>query len=125
VNDHWIETYKSLVTLWTEAFKFSALVNGGAAVALLAYLGNIAGKGASAPDMRGPMLCFLAGLFFCGISMCFAYLTQYTLFNEERPNGPRLPPQSHKKYLWGAIIFYPCSLLAFAFGAWEAVGGFR
>lgn len=39
IDNHWLETYKSLVTLSVEAFKFSALANGGAAVALLAYLG--------------------------------------------------------------------------------------
>lgn len=36
-NQHWIETYKSLITLAVEGFKFAALANGGAAVALLAY----------------------------------------------------------------------------------------
>lgn len=39
---HWLETYKSLITLSIEGFKFSALANGGSAVALLAYLGNVA-----------------------------------------------------------------------------------
>jgi hypothetical protein len=42
-QEHWIETYKSLITLSLEAFRFSALANGGSAVALLAYLGNVAG----------------------------------------------------------------------------------
>ena len=36
-NQHWLETYKSLITLAVGGFKFSALANGGAAVALLAY----------------------------------------------------------------------------------------
>ena len=42
MSDYWLETYKSLITLSIERFKFSAFANGGAAVALLAYLGNIA-----------------------------------------------------------------------------------
>jgi hypothetical protein len=37
---HYTETYKSLITLSVEGFKFCALANGGAAVALLACLGN-------------------------------------------------------------------------------------
>lgn len=36
------ETYKSLTTISVEALKALALINGGAAVAILAYLGNLA-----------------------------------------------------------------------------------
>jgi hypothetical protein len=77
-HDHLIETYKSLVTLSTEGFKLCALANGGAAVAILAYLGNVAGKDppVPVPDMRCAMGAFLAGLVFCGFGMFFAYLTQ-------------------------------------------------
>lgn len=78
----WVETYKSLVTLATEGFKFCALANGGAAVALLAYLGNVAGKGLSGPDVRWAMAAFLVGLTFCGTAMIFAYLTQLRRLNE-------------------------------------------
>ena len=122
-DQHWIETYKSLITLSIEGFKFSALANGGAAVALLAYLGNIAGKGASAPDMRCPMAAFLAGLVSCGLAMLFAYLTQLKLLNESSiGNRPAL---SHAWVLWAAIILFACSLAAFGVGAWQAVLRFR
>jgi hypothetical protein len=73
---HWIETYKSLITLSIEGFRYAALVNGGAAVALLAYLGNVSGKGANSPDMRCPMAWFLLGLVLCGGSMICSYFTQ-------------------------------------------------
>lgn len=36
-----METYKSIITLSIEGFKFAALANGGAAVALLAYLATL------------------------------------------------------------------------------------
>ena len=74
MSDHWLETYKSLITLSIECFKFSALANGGAAVALLAYLGNIASATCFAPDMRYPMLAFLIGLTLCGFAMLFGYI---------------------------------------------------
>ena len=38
MNEHQLETYKSLIAIATEAFKFSALINGGAAVAILAAI---------------------------------------------------------------------------------------
>lgn len=53
-DEHSIETYKSLVQISIAGLKLLALFNGGAAVALLAYLGNIAGKGVAAPDVRFP-----------------------------------------------------------------------
>lgn len=88
-RDDWMETYKSLVSLATEGFKFCALANGGAAVAILAYLGNVAGKGGTAPDMRTPMAAFLSGLVFCGLAMIVAYWNQLNRLNRVlRREGP-------------------------------------
>jgi hypothetical protein len=118
-DEHWIETYKSLITLSIEGFKFAALANGGAAVAILAYLGNVVGKGGIAPDMRFPMAAFLTGLTFCGTAMFFAYLTQLKLLNE-RQNRQRMK-LSHAWVLWCAVILYALSLAGFGVGAWQAV----
>ena len=122
-KDHWLETYKSLITLSIEGFKFSALANGGAAVALLAYLGNVAGRGAITPDMRFPMAAFLVGLLACGLTILFAYLTQLKLLNES--NQSKTPKLSHGWLLWLAIFFFMCSLAAFGIGSWQAVIRFR
>lgn len=122
-NQHWLETYKSLVTLSIESFKFTALANGGAAVALLAYLGNVAGKSASVPDMRCPMAAFLAGLAICGFSMLFGYLTQLKLLNEIGRSEKHVV--SHGWLLWVAIALFACSLAAFGIGSWQAVVRFR
>lgn len=120
-NDHWLETYKSLVTLSTEAFKFSALINGGAAVAILAYLGNIAGKEKVVPDMRCAMFAFLVGLSLCGFAMLFAYLTQLTRLNDISNN--RDPSRSWK--LPVTILLFTLSLITFIVGAWLAATSFR
>ncbi|CAN7777874.1 hypothetical protein LJR290_007917 [Variovorax sp. LjRoot290] len=113
------ETYKSLITLSVEGFKFAALTNGGAAVALLSYLGNIASKGAAAPDMRMPMGFFLAGLVCCGIAMFYAYLTQLTLFNEMHVGTSK-----HAFYLRASMVLLATSLGCFAVGSWTAVQRF-
>lgn len=122
-NQHFIETYKSLITISIEAFKFCALSNGGAAVALLAYLGNVAGKGGTASDMRCAMGAFLLGLFACGVAMLFSYLTQLRLLNEsaQRTNGGL----THVWPLYTSMFFVVISLGAFAFGSWQAVSAFR
>ena len=117
-NDHWLETYKSLITLSIEGFRFAALANGGAAVALLAYLGNVAGKGGM-PDMRCPMAWFLAGLCACALAMACGYLTQLRLLNERAYSRPR-----HKWPLWAAILAFVASFTCFAVGAWQAVTHF-
>ncbi len=118
-REHWLETYKSLISISIEGFKFSALANGGAAVAILAYLGNVAGKGAAVPDMQKPMLAFVLGLFFVGLGMFFSYFTQLKLLEEIGINeSPRLP---HGWVLKLAAFFYVGSLIAFACGSWQAV----
>lgn len=122
-NQHWIETYKSLITLSIEGFKFAALANGGAAVALLAYLTNVAGKGASAPDMRCAMAAFLAGLASCGLAMLCAYLTQLKLLNET--STTERPKLSHGWLLWSAILLFLGSLVFFGVGSWQAVTRFK
>ena len=92
---------------------------GGAAVALLAYLGNTAGKTVNAPDMRCPMLAFLLGLTFCGFAMLFGYLTQLKLLNEIGRTEKFVI--RHSWFLGLAITLYAFSLIAFGLGAWQAV----
>ena len=65
-KEHAIETYKSLVQISVEGMKLLALLNGGAVVALLAYLGNLSGKTLVMPDMRCSMAFFWPVWFFVG-----------------------------------------------------------
>lgn len=122
MNEHQLETYKSLMSIATEGFKFSALINGGAAVAILAYLGNIAGKYLPVPNMQCAMAFFVSGIFLCGGAMVFAYVTQLVLFNEL--NGP--PPHvKHAKFLYVAITLFVLSLAAFGVGSMTAIQQFK
>lgn len=116
----WQETYSSLLKLSTEGFKFCALANGGAAVAILAYLGDIAGKDGPVPDMRCAMLSFLLGLFFCGVAMLYAYLTQLKRLNNlVDGNGTRGDWR-----LVVSLVFAVLSLFAFGLGSLLAVTSF-
>lgn len=117
---HWMETYKSLITLSIEAFRFSALANGGAAVALLAYLGSVASSSDSvAINLSCPMMAYISGLVLCGLAVLFAYLTQLKLLNEIGRNQGFV--FKHTWYLWAAIAFYLASLIAFGWGSYLAV----
>lgn len=115
------ETYKSLITISTEGFKFLALANGGASVALLAYLGNVVSKSGEVPDLTYSMAYFLAGLFLCGAAMAFAYLTQLHLYNS---SYGWVPEVGHKKWLWLSMGSFVLSLCSFAAGSMSAVASF-
>ena len=118
--DQMTETYKSLIAIAVEGFKFLALANGGAAVAILAYLGNIAVKGVTGTDMRCAMICFVAGLVLCGLSMISAYCLQLNRFNKyAAKNTP-----SRNGWLYVTLIFSIASLAAFGIGSMSAVSAF-
>jgi hypothetical protein len=120
-KEHAIETFKSLVQISLEGLKLLALFNGGAAVALLAYLGNVAGKGQPVPNMRLPMACYIVGLIACGIAFLSAYLTQFWLYNESIGNLKR---GRHVKYQIAGIVFALLGLAAFAVGSCVAAWRF-
>ena len=113
-DEHPVETFKSVITISLESMKLLALFNGGAAVALLAYLGNIASKNVPTPDMRIPMLCYVAGLSACGLAFMLSYFTQLLLYNESIGNREQGP---HERARWFAIGFAVLSLAAFATGS--------
>jgi len=106
-------------------YKYLAAVNGGAAIALLAYLGNIAAKvdcttqKPSVPDMRCPMGAFLVGVLAC-VAMTLAYYTQLALFNTTQGR-----PKRHLPALIGAATSVLISLTAFGVGCTWAVVAFR
>jgi hypothetical protein len=84
---HISETFRGLVTLAVELLKMLALVNGGAAVALLAYLGNFAAHASSGehpPHLIHALSWFASGLLVTTLTMVVAYLTQLRLYYEER-----------------------------------------
>lgn len=76
---HGIETYKSLIQLGTFGLKFVQIVNGGGAIALLAYLGDVTSSGHPAPDLTWPMALFVGGLILGGSAAVTAYLMQLRL----------------------------------------------
>lgn len=112
-----------MVAISIEAIKYCALANGGAAVALLAYLGNVSAKAptARAPDLSCAMAWFLTGLFFAGALIASVYLTQLELYNESFSDRIPRKKARHKYPLWVAMMCFALSLGSFGFGAQSAV----
>ena len=113
-HQHFMETYRSLITIALASLKYLSLINGGAAVALLAYLGNVASRTGPAPSVTGSMVAFVTGLVFCGIAFLAAYFTQFVLLNESASRPLKV---NHGVLLWVGIGSAMLSLASFAYGA--------
>jgi hypothetical protein len=121
---HLMETYKALITISVEALKTLALVNGGAAVAILTYLGNLVvhtPAGTSAPNMAPALLWYCGGLIAITTAFVIAYVTQLALYNEEirRRAGDRLP-QYHISGVWAGVLLALFAAFAFGMGCLDA-----
>jgi hypothetical protein len=119
---HVQETYKSMVTLGQGALKLTFALNGAAIIAIMTFLGNLSTPGTPAPNMRGPLVCFLVGLVCSGLATGTAYLTQFFNFNESIGNTlKRGDKYVHEYWLWGTGTLLVLSIGAFACGACVAV----
>lgn len=104
------ETFKGLITLSTEGLRFISLVNGGAAVAVVAYgLGKLPNI-----SLVWPMACFLLGTVLSGLAYIAAYVTQLAVFNESARLGNKLAP--HSKWLLATGLLGLLAITSFAVG---------
>lgn len=130
---HIQETYKGLITLSVEALKSLALVNGGAAVALLTYAGNrvVHQTNAHLPHLSRPLLWYCLGLLSTVVAFFCAYWTQLTLYQEERAIHERAPQRDlprwrfHRIGIWGAATLALFAVAAFGLGCWSAASALR
>jgi hypothetical protein len=113
-KEHAIEVFKSLIQISIHGFKLLALINGGAAVAALAFYGNLAAKGSRIPDMSSPVALFVAGLVLCALSVFTSYQTQLRLYGE---SFGRLAHGGHLRWLRVTFALVILSLLAFSAGS--------
>lgn len=117
---HALETYKSLISISTEGMKALQLVNGGAVVALLAYLGQSSDRATLAPQVRCSMTLFILGLATATATFIPSYLTQLALYNEDiRPAESR--SAKHQTWLNIALVLAFVSLVCFIIGAFSAI----
>jgi hypothetical protein len=112
---HTAETFKALTTLAVEGLKFIALINGGAAIAVVAYgFGHV-----SRIELGPPMARFLIGVLASAVAYVLAYMTQLALYNESAQLESWLP--KHERLLIATIISGVVAIGAFAFGCLKVV----
>lgn len=81
-----LEAFRSVITVGANAARAFMIINGGAAIALLAFLGNVWNKDSS-PDVLssilGSLLIFCIGVLCSGVCSGFTYLAQYCYATSE------------------------------------------
>lgn len=119
-EEHAAETYRSLITVSVEGFKTLLLINGGAVVAILAYLGQSAHGSALAAHVAWPLGAFVMGVGFAALAFVGSYATQFALYNETVPHFNYKGPK-HMVFVWATFVLVVLSFAAFACGAVSSV----
>jgi hypothetical protein len=126
---HLTETYKGLITLSAEGLKLLALVNGGAAVAVLTYLGNLVSHttaGGHSPDLKCALQWYCGGLFATTVAFVLAYVTQLALYNEEiKTRHGKSVRRLHAVVLWITVSLALFAAVAFWMGCLSAARALR
>lgn len=115
-DDHKLETYKSMISISVEGFKTLLLINGGAVVAMLAYLGQSARGSEVAPHVRCPLTFFVLGIFAATLSFFGSYITQFQLYNECLTGAA-----GKVRHMW---VVYPTAAVALLSAIFFIIGAF-
>lgn len=74
-----VEHFKSVIEAGKEAVNASIIINGGAVIALMAFLGNVASKlgRVAFVSLAEPLLCFGIGVLCGGVAFGTRYISQF------------------------------------------------
>lgn len=116
---HRLETYKSMIAISVEGFKYLALLNGGAAAGLMSGLEKLKDH-VGICALKAAIACFALGLVMNFVAFFCSYFTQNTLFNE---SFGRAKQNCHIRYVVAATIFCVLSIFFFASGCFSLLIG--
>lgn len=131
-NWHPQETYKGMIAISIEVAKMLALLNGGASLAVLTYVGSFVSRGQVVPnasEIKSALCYYIFGLMLIGAATILGYVTQFLLYNETIPQSKvnsatqskeNSQPQWHRLPLWSAIFCATLALVAFGLGSYTA-----
>ncbi|MBA3582757.1 MAG: hypothetical protein H0W44_09930 [Gammaproteobacteria bacterium] len=117
---HALETYKSLITYGHAVLRYVFIINGGAIIAILTFIGDMVSKadGEHVPDMRQPLIFFILGLLVSGIALCLAYWTQLTIYSQlvNKKDSP-----VHVYWFNGLVVCVGLGIIFFGIGSFVAI----
>jgi hypothetical protein len=114
------ELYKAMMVLPVEGLKTLCLINGGAAVATLTYVGNLASKtpAGSLPDVRPAIICYCAGLAAAAATFLISYLVQLAASDSlHSASGAPVIPLRPRPLIWIGCLMAVFALVAFIAGS--------
>lgn len=120
-NWHVQETYKSLIQIGNGLLRFILIVNGGAALAVMAFIGTIYPLDNGYPNVLPSLSSFLIGIFFAGLAHYTAYRTQLKLYQEGQVHSKADSSRSHTFWLNLSGTFVIISIIFFGIGAFCGV----
>ncbi len=110
-----LEMFKSVIDAGQNAIKGSMLLNGGAAIAMLAFIGNLADKDAArAMHFASTIVPFAVGALFAGMLSGATYLSQWLYAHEKTEKAGfvmnlvciALGLASYGTFIWGLAEAY-------------------
>jgi hypothetical protein len=109
-----LENTRALVQLSPNALRAAALINAGAAVAILAYLGSKAGEGVHIASFGPALAWFAVGIVTATLAAGTAYWAQLWLGSAEERD------QQRGRWPYGVtIVLYLAGVLFFGLGCWK------
>ena len=116
-----IETYRSLISISVEIYKTLLLLNGGAIIALLTYIGSKQNPVRIDVAFSLSIYAFIAGVFCVPIAFVFSYLVQMGIYKrflspDQRGNRDKLIDKRFNR----AIVFTILSIVLFGLGSIDA-----
>ena len=130
------ELLRSVITFSIEILKSAMLINGGAAVALLAFTGAVWSSGqpnSSVQSLSTAILWFGGGVLATMVGTILGYFTQYHYYKRQTHDvnmwvkntpGERLPMSQGFYFHACAAFCVFVSLVCFCIGAYESVQAF-
>ena len=118
---HEHETYKSMMTYGQGMLRFVFLVNGGAIIGIMTFLGHIYEKNGRVLEMQPSIVMFLAGIILAGLAAAGAYITQFCLFRETIDRVQGKGWTSHVTWVRLTMLTILLSLVCFAVGSLTAI----
>lgn len=117
-----LEGFRQVLAIGQAALRSILLINGGAAVALLAFLGHLAATGSTGPvllSFADSLQRFTAGVFLAALAVALTYMSQLSYGGEKKWHF-RVGVAFHVATILAAVG----SLATFIWGSALAYGGF-
>ena len=116
--------FNSTIEYGITTVKVAILINGGAAIALLTFFGNVPPNGSLlnvATPLFQALLFFGAGVFSGGLAAAVAYFTQLRYLEEFSLTGTVNTNSTARVWLeYSTVALFLFSFILFGFGVWQS-----